>query len=387
MLVPLAASLVSSFVLWCLLWVATLMADGKRAPFWKNYRAFLGLFWLTAPLAWLYAIPVERFLDPVAAVKANYALLGIVAAWRVLLMIRVAQVFTGRNVVASSLLVLCFGHVALMLALRLSPWPVIEIMSGARHNEIHRAHVSIVQGTFCIGILAAPALLVAALFYLPFGITARRRKPRAKVFPALRRTADTPAKTSLWVLAGISILAWLPLLPFTQPPLIGKKTEWDLARDDRLEQRDWWEQATTTGEVLHEGQSIRVFTEELSLLISAESKLERRYQWGEQSIYVRLKQSPDIHGNRTLIFEGADPAPGVAGALILEGSLYFKTEAEALDWLKSREIKLRWTNNGYAAAWEFKDGRLVVELWQVHINYTEPESLPEASDGWFKISR
>jgi hypothetical protein len=49
----------------------------------------MGLFWMTAPIAWLYAIPVERMFDSYRATQANIALLAIVSLWRVLLMSRV----------------------------------------------------------------------------------------------------------------------------------------------------------------------------------------------------------------------------------------------------------------------------------------------------------
>lgn len=63
-----------------------------RVPLRRQWVSFMGVFWLTAPIAWLYAIPVERFLDPLPAARANLWLLGVVAAWRVLLMARVVQV-------------------------------------------------------------------------------------------------------------------------------------------------------------------------------------------------------------------------------------------------------------------------------------------------------
>lgn len=50
------------------------------------------LFWVTAPAAWLYAIPVERFFDPYHAAQANLTLLAIVSLWRVLLMSRILAV-------------------------------------------------------------------------------------------------------------------------------------------------------------------------------------------------------------------------------------------------------------------------------------------------------
>jgi hypothetical protein len=67
-------------------------SEGTRPPYWQAWRSFMGLFWLTAPVAWLYALPVERFLDSIAATKANLMLLGIVSVWRVTLMVRVFHV-------------------------------------------------------------------------------------------------------------------------------------------------------------------------------------------------------------------------------------------------------------------------------------------------------
>ena len=87
LLIPLAASLLSSFVLYLVTYgvfistrqirgesVLFVDTDGllKKKPlsgpsFLSGYLSFLALFWCTAPLAWLYAIPYERFLSPVEA--------------------------------------------------------------------------------------------------------------------------------------------------------------------------------------------------------------------------------------------------------------------------------------------------------------------------------
>jgi hypothetical protein len=63
--------------------------DRRREGQWAT---FMAVFWMTAPIAWLYAIPVERFLNSYHAAQANIALLGIVSFWRVLLMSRVMAV-------------------------------------------------------------------------------------------------------------------------------------------------------------------------------------------------------------------------------------------------------------------------------------------------------
>ena len=62
---------------------------------WKFMPLFLVLFWATAPLAWLYAVPVERMTDLTTAAKWNVAFLAVVAIWRVALMARVFSVLIG----------------------------------------------------------------------------------------------------------------------------------------------------------------------------------------------------------------------------------------------------------------------------------------------------
>jgi hypothetical protein len=57
--------------------------------------SFFGCFWMTAPVAWLYAIPVERWCDPEDAARWNLRLLAVVSVWRVLLMSRVVAVIGG----------------------------------------------------------------------------------------------------------------------------------------------------------------------------------------------------------------------------------------------------------------------------------------------------
>jgi hypothetical protein len=87
---------------WLLLWVCRAWAPKPFAArdaegawpdgFGGIAISFFGLFWMTAPIAWLYAIPVERWYEPVEAARWNVRLLLIVALWRVLLMTRVVSV-------------------------------------------------------------------------------------------------------------------------------------------------------------------------------------------------------------------------------------------------------------------------------------------------------
>src|SRR5580700_9011821 len=61
LLLPLGASVASSFVLFLLTFGKAIASDAARPSFLTAYRSFLTLFWMTAPLAWLYAVPYERF--------------------------------------------------------------------------------------------------------------------------------------------------------------------------------------------------------------------------------------------------------------------------------------------------------------------------------------
>src|SRR5687768_5420597 len=64
LLVPFVASIAASFILYAILFYFVAAEDVEGPPVLSAYRSFLGLFWMPAPLAWLYAVPYEHFLDP-----------------------------------------------------------------------------------------------------------------------------------------------------------------------------------------------------------------------------------------------------------------------------------------------------------------------------------
>jgi hypothetical protein len=91
---PLLFSIGSATFVFCFIYLVFIRPHiSKPKPgFASEYLSFIGLFWMTAPIAWLYALPVERFLGTYQAAQANLTLLGIVALWRVLLLARVFSV-------------------------------------------------------------------------------------------------------------------------------------------------------------------------------------------------------------------------------------------------------------------------------------------------------
>ena len=71
LVVSLGASLLMSGLLFGILQLRMLGQRENRPRLLEGQRIFLGLFWMTAPLAWLYAVPYERFLSDIAAAKTN----------------------------------------------------------------------------------------------------------------------------------------------------------------------------------------------------------------------------------------------------------------------------------------------------------------------------
>jgi hypothetical protein len=103
---------------------------GPRSQARGRYRAFLGLFWLTAPLAWIYALPVERLMEPVPAALFNIAFLAVVASWRVWLMSRVAAVLFGASFPRALGAILLPSSVLVWVAGFVIPFRLVPLMGG-----------------------------------------------------------------------------------------------------------------------------------------------------------------------------------------------------------------------------------------------------------------
>ncbi len=76
---PFAASLAISGALFLTIYGLARWKGMASPGIGRAYFSFLALYWMTAPLAWLYAIPYERFLSPLGATKANVWTLALVS--------------------------------------------------------------------------------------------------------------------------------------------------------------------------------------------------------------------------------------------------------------------------------------------------------------------
>jgi hypothetical protein len=210
LLIPPGASLVSAGLLYLVLVLTIYFFRKGRPPFLELGARFLALFWLTAPLAWIYAVPWERFLGEAAAAEANLWSLGIVAAWRVFLMIRVVSVIFGVRLRTAIWPVMLFADALAFAALSTLDARILAIMGGVRLSDAEQV------------LRMGALLLMAASFYsavvwiagtviVLFG---NMRDPLD--FPPLREATPQEGKGP-WILAGAAIAAGLAVLPLTQP--------------------------------------------------------------------------------------------------------------------------------------------------------------------------
>ena len=214
---PLGASLVTGSLLFLIVhWVAVARSGLQTPPpFFKSWRTFLGLFWMTAPMAWLYAIPYERWMSPVDAITFNLWTLAVVAIWRVVLMIRVVCVVYGFRLLSSTALMLLFADIVLFAFVAMAPKPVIDVMGGIRHSERDALIANITFTTLALSVLAGPVVFVCA------SIAASLSRPK---FAELTDVATGKLPRGLLWLAIGSVLAFTPLLILSQPEQMNRRS-------------------------------------------------------------------------------------------------------------------------------------------------------------------
>lgn len=171
-----------------------------------DYLTFIGLFWLTAPLAWFYGIPYERFQSAGEAASSNLWTLQLVALWRVVLMIRVLQVLYGIGGVVASIIVLLFGTVVMLIALFTMPVPIFAVMGGVRLGDADRSLALLAMLGKIFGSFAAFVLLL--LWTTTF--LGKRRW-------TWQIAATTVPLRPLMILALVASAWWCLWLPITQP--------------------------------------------------------------------------------------------------------------------------------------------------------------------------
>lgn len=231
---PLLFSFVSGWWLyavvygWC---VRRWRAPGDAAPtdkFWSGWPAFLGLFWMTAPIAWLYALPVERFLGDVPAAKVNVALLATVALWRVLLMARTFSVLCRVNLFLTLSSVLVAAAVEVMVVAFFGGGIAKRIaasMGGMRNSPAEDILLGAMGTAFMGALFVGPVVLIIALLCCP------REDPEPFPIPVPGRAPGRMLLVAAVVWAGLAIVPQIELSRSVHVEQLVHRKEWRAALD------------------------------------------------------------------------------------------------------------------------------------------------------------
>jgi hypothetical protein len=208
LLIPFGASLATSCLLFACAYAAARYRGAMAAPYATLYVRFLGVYWMTAPLAWLYALPVERWTGAAEAVEWNLWLLAIVSVWRVALMIRVVNVLFAAPAPSAAWVVCSFAcGVVLVLAWSM-PMPVIAFMGGVRLSERDALIQSVMFN------LRVAAVLGGLVCFVGLPVFLARSKPAwGLVIDLSRRTRVHPG---VWLLPAAALAVWPFVLPHPQ---------------------------------------------------------------------------------------------------------------------------------------------------------------------------
>lgn len=208
---PIAVSLISSvFIFIVITGPVGLHKHRNLAP---QYGGFLAAFWMTAPCAWVYGIPVEAWTGLVTATRWNIAFLGFVAGWRVLLMARVLAVASGAGYFRCLLAILIPASVEMFFAVVFIRFTsVLVIMGGVRLPPDHaviEAATSFVATGSVITFFAAIILLVVLHVAENQAGTATRPIPA----PVNHR----PHGLGALVFAVVALAGWFWIASLVQP--------------------------------------------------------------------------------------------------------------------------------------------------------------------------
>lgn len=228
MLASLVVSASLFLVIYLAAWLRTRGEPGAaRPPILQAYRSFLGLFWMTAPIAFLYAIPVELFMAEEDAVAANITALAIVSVWRVALMVRVVNVCYGFHPGAALVLVMIVADAAALVALAVAPIPTIDFMGSIQRTAAEKLITSAAVNVMVLAVYSIPIWILGTMLALHMA--------RAE-WPVLTRLPGDRPTRGLIALSIFMVLAWAPILPFTQPEQIRRHRVEALLDDGRIEE-------------------------------------------------------------------------------------------------------------------------------------------------------
>lgn len=142
----------------------------KRDFAWASgYNTFLTGYWMTAPLAWLYAFPIETMASEINSLRFNLTALSIVSIWRVVLFSRVVSILYTIPFWCSLIWILVPCMAIAFYFLVSAIFPMVSIMGGIRMTEtqaILYSYQNHVAAIIFYGTIPVLILLIVSLSFV-----------------------------------------------------------------------------------------------------------------------------------------------------------------------------------------------------------------------------
>ncbi len=125
-----------------------------------------------------------------------------------------------------------------------------------------------------------------------------------------------------------------------------------------------------------------------TMVITAGKGLKRSYTWdGATRSVGMLPRNERWYGSLGLYYPGPgdhwEEHKGITRGVLSEGQMHFKTEAEAVAWLRTLTFEPHvWRNDGLVVGWgkTMLRRQLSVSIWQIYIGGKKPITLPDSQD-------
>lgn len=200
---PFVASLVTSGLLFVFILMCAEFRKMRVPSIPRAYLAFLTIYWTTAPLAWLYGIPVEKMLSPFQATQANIWILAIVSAWRVAIIVRATSLMIGLRALAVFPVLMVVLDAIAWSAIVYSPVPLIVVMSGGELAPETRLISDVAKAVLMLTTFSFPFWLISAVF-----VIVKEWRP---VWSVPEPSSPRPRTRGLYAFAVASLVVWVAL--------------------------------------------------------------------------------------------------------------------------------------------------------------------------------
>jgi len=198
-LLPLLTSLLAALVIYGFLRIVLPPRDAEQPS--GRFRCFLGLFWMTAPLAWVYAFPAEHLFAPREAAWINIGLLAFVAIARVLVLSRAIAVLTQICFVRVLASVLCISSVIMGIGSIGAALSLVRLMGGLRYSPEEEVLSAATNFAFVASICG---FFVAAI---TAGVLAKVKQESRFEFPCVSDSGVMP-----WKFVVVLLATWFVVL-------------------------------------------------------------------------------------------------------------------------------------------------------------------------------